>query len=975
MAAEPAAKKAKVDEPTVEETVKILTEQNKAAKACQPPLAALHKKPVFDDGMRSYQEEGTPAVFSTRTSLSGLEFQEEEIPGGSEGDKLSAISGMSDDDEDIYADSESLLGQLIHSAMPNCKPAKSRLPKPKQAWVRSVPEAAPLPSEEAEAGSDDSTCSADHQDMLAECIASAMPSKPSKAVRGLGPRQAAEGAPADKKGPAVPRSAPAPPERKGSHLSHPCVAAAAAAFQDLNLCSGVMTKDQFRARDSFLPDQPRAYKVEDTPLNFSAATSLSDLTVDEPELRSDSRPRARGQVRSVPASGTETPLRFMTEDTPAVFSRNDSLSSLECEDSNMSSDILGKGPAQSRASKMSSATVSSPGSFQSHLPRPQAVGRSGSSGSSSGPSERNNRAGGAAAVTGSDLANKSFNSSLSSLSIESLDNTNPDEEDLLADCISSAMPKSRSEHFDLSGKHKSKPKKSGPVSREKSKSSERDSGGGGGLKVGGSVRRPCRNLEETLTQSRMSELELASLTPAGLEEAHLVAQSMMADTLTVSEYSEASLAEIGPPSIMLDSLPSLSINVNRRDSEPAVKEREEPKQLPCRHTLSGKLGSSVPLAVRRALGGSGLGSLSSEDLSSLSSCHSNIDNIAPPSILEDLDMDNSMLSVASISSELAQVLAGSAGSDSVSASEIIRDVATAARAVENFQREGPEDSVSHQLESIAAPTIMEDLTLTQDTVTLQPAPAPATYTVDNHEECNDTINDVTECFDEESMVDQVTLTGGSEAVDSADIPELPRDSSNTTPASSLENTPTARRKVSPKEKRKTERERYLTFTKSSLQARHEEERFKTRTITREDLELTSSPEKSSPRSIKQRRSEEAARYLTHTITPVDLRQDRQEDSLSVQEAALLDLQEPVHVQQVASDSDLMLLLGLIKVTVEHLQDGIFPVNISVVILRDDLNLLLQVLGGVGPHDLQPALLDLAHVVFRVLHLQLCILEK
>ena len=326
----------------------------KAAKSCQPPLAAQHKKPVFDDGMRSYQEEGTPAVFSTRTSLSGLEFEEGEITAGSEGEKLSNISGLSDDDEDIYADSESLLGQLINSAMPNCKPAKSRLPKPKQAWTRTVAEAAPV-SEEAEAGSDDSTCSADNQDILAQCIASAMPSKASKTRereggRGLGPlgpRQAAEGAPADKKGAGAPRvtrpAAPAPPERKGSQLSHPCVAAAAAAFEDLKLSSGVMTKDQFRARDSFLPEQPRAYKVEDTPLNFSAATSLSDLTVDEPELRSDCRPRARGQVRSVPASGTETPLRFMTEDTPAVFSRNDSLSSLECEDSNLSSVVLGKG--------------------------------------------------------------------------------------------------------------------------------------------------------------------------------------------------------------------------------------------------------------------------------------------------------------------------------------------------------------------------------------------------------------------------------------------------------------------------------------------------------------------------------------------------------------------------------------------------------------------------------------------------------
>ena len=152
--------------------------------------------------------------------------------------------------------------------------------------------------------------------------------------------------------------------------------------------------------------------------------------------------------------------------------------------------FLSSGPVQSRASKMSRATVSSPGSFQSHLPRPQAVGRSGSSGSSSGPSERNNKTGGASGGTGpgSDLANKSLNSSLSSLSIESLDNTNPDEEDLLADCISSAMPKSRSEHFDLSGKYKSKPKKSGQTSREKSKSSERDSVGSSGLKLGGVVR-------------------------------------------------------------------------------------------------------------------------------------------------------------------------------------------------------------------------------------------------------------------------------------------------------------------------------------------------------------------------------------------------------------------------------------------------------------------------------------------------------
>ena len=69
-----------------------------------------------------------------------------------------------------------------------------------------------------------------------------------------------------------------------------------------------------------------------------------------------------------------------------------------------------------------------------------------------------------------------------------------------------------------------------------------------------------------------------------------------------------------------------------------------------RDIISGNFGSTVP--VRRAQAGSGTRSLSSEDLSSISSCHSNIDNIAPPSMLEDLNMENSMVSVASISSEV-----------------------------------------------------------------------------------------------------------------------------------------------------------------------------------------------------------------------------------------------------------------------------------------------------------------------------------
>ena len=75
--------------------------------------------------------------------------------------------------------------------------------------------------------------------------------------------------------------------------------------------------------------------------------------------------------------------------------------------------------------------------------------------------------------------NKSFNSSLSDLSIESLDNTGQEEEDLLADCISSAMPKSKSEHFDLSGKSKSRSKKSAsPGSSKESMTKEKSASSG-----------------------------------------------------------------------------------------------------------------------------------------------------------------------------------------------------------------------------------------------------------------------------------------------------------------------------------------------------------------------------------------------------------------------------------------------------------------------------------------------------------------
>lgn len=91
-------------------------------------------------------------------------------------------------------------------------------------------------------------------------------------------------------------------------------------------------------------------------------------------------------------------------------------------------------------------------------------------------------------------------------------------------------------------------------------------------------------------------------------------------SLTDSQYSqgEGGLSLVQPPSLMMESLPSLASSLppntspgggsgphqvpvafaagGRRPSEGGG------MRLECRHTLSAKMGSSVPLAVRRALG-------------------------------------------------------------------------------------------------------------------------------------------------------------------------------------------------------------------------------------------------------------------------------------------------------------------------------------------------------------------------------------
>ncbi len=354
-------------------------------------------------------------------------------------------------------------------------------------------------------------------------------------------------------------------------------------------------------------------------------------------------------------------------------------------------------------------------------------------------------------------------------------------------------------------------------------------------------------------------------------------------------------------------------------------------------------------------------------------------------------MDNSMLSVASLPDFAAAAttgsgLAGSGCSDDTSAAEmsltseaildIVRPAAAAVEAFHNLEDEDDNEcssslrfggltlasGMSQGLDCVDQPTLVADITTTSqrtlaaDTHTLVAAAAPdgATYcvvpaaaaagaAVADHAG-DDTIADVTDICDEESVMEPTLATDSDAGVE--DIPELPRDlSQQGTPAasggeSSVETTPLAgRRKLSPREKRQQDPERFLTFTKkerpdsasvssgykseetaataaiavpvqqrrdsassssSSASSRTQQrrledaERFRTRTISREDIgnipgnfDIVVVPPPSSssnnastqqstatlasPRgSIRQRRTEEADRYRTHTVSVGDL---------------------------------------------------------------------------------------------------------
>ena len=136
------------------------------------------------------------------------------------------------------------------------------------------------------------------------------------------------------------------------------------------------------------------------------------------------------------------------------------------------------------------------------------------------------------------------------------------------------------------------------------------------------------------------------LDDAVLAEALRVARDVSDDvSLMTASITSACLDNINPPSAM-ESLLSLSSASIEDNNHTYVRLPNNNRKLECRHS------KKVPHMVRRALGEQEMNGDGCQSMAS--SCHSNLDNIFPPSLVggNGDDMESSMISVASITSEV-----------------------------------------------------------------------------------------------------------------------------------------------------------------------------------------------------------------------------------------------------------------------------------------------------------------------------------
>ncbi|XP_068213192.1 uncharacterized protein [Palaemon carinicauda] len=380
----------------------------------------------------------------------------------------------------------------------------------------------------------------------------------------------------------------------------------------------------------------------------------------------------------------------------------------------------------------------------------------------------------------------------------------------------------------------------------------------------------------SMSESGLLAMEAMKVARAVAGEAKLLSSdevSHMSQSIA-SQASDAYIENIKPPSAM-GSLASMSNSLTSSAEDRGNKIAN--KRLECRHTRR------LPEMVRRALADQDYGS--TENMASMaSSCHSNVDNIPPPSMLDD-DMENSMISVASITSEVAE------------------------------QRESPPSPPVDHTALVSGPAKQLAAVFQQEAMN-----AASTVTLTGGDETS-TYQEITDITEHEDTVGPISDTELGADDLPADIPDLPQDGISSPACGSAHSSP--HRLGTPRSRRRLPKDRFRTFTRGDgnvssdatpsqetdptlveglppspllnrtpRQRRQDDsDRFRTRTISSDgsiqdsvpsipfDTEETvpSDRDKISPRrSPKDRRLQDPERFQTHVISeaPVASEEDQ-----------------------------------------------------------------------------------------------------
>ncbi|XP_043588490.1 uncharacterized protein LOC122570354 isoform X5 [Bombus pyrosoma] len=389
------------------------------------------------------------------------------------------------------------------------------------------------------------------------------------------------------------------------------------------------------------------------------------------------------------------------------------------------------------------------------------------------------------------------------------------------------------------------PEEPGTITSECYETASSDSGHMTNSKI---IQREAIKLAEAVDaeMNRQNELDTTSMTSMDLEAIKPPSSmgSLLSLTASYAGSGDCSESFVNRDRCNSTSLPPIQAkNISSTDSRSCRKK-------------------SLPLGVvaKRALSQTQSHTGSLENL--LNECTgSHLESVKPPSMMDELpdvgDMENSMLSVASITSEVAdskdQDSQNLSGSDAVF--DLLKPVAnvlsmTCMRYAEAMQNSA-NNSLSEYLENINPPSLFNEVCEMDESTVEQ-----ATETI-----CSDTLCIDAELHTEEAphpvMIDRIDEAGDT---DEAVTPI----SSEYCVTSSAESTPRKRlhRNLTPKQKRTLAKERYKTYTIAAELDKKEEERQEN--VVQEKIARG----KISPFSKltpKQRRQEDRARFQTQVL--------------------------------------------------------------------------------------------------------------